>query len=104
MQTPILAWHGGQHAAPRWFTTDPGHAAYFGEVRQYRLYPRAVLEIDMTHPALRDEQGYELMGYEADDALYRLLESSGVDAILVHGWEGSGVCILRSDSCEYEEI
>lgn len=104
MPTPIIAWHGGQHERPRWFTTDRDHAGMFGEVRRYRISPRSVLEIDMTHPALRDEQGYELMGYEADAALYALLESSGVDAILVHGWEGSGVCILISDSCEYEEI
>lgn len=100
----MTVYHGGFHRDPRWFTTDPEHAGVFGDVRAYRLRLQTTLEIDMTHTALRDEGGYELDGYEADAALYRLLEDADVDAVIVDGWEGEGLCILIADHVEPEGV
>lgn len=100
----LTAYHGGQQENPRWFTTDRDHARSFGEVREYRIRLRTALEIDMSHPILRDEDGNELSGYEADDALYQYLDAEYVDGIIVHGWEGLGVCILVSHRAEVELV
>ena len=91
LATTIRAWHGGQHEDPRWFTSDREWAQTFGsDVRLYEITAHDVLEL---HEGDIDELTAGLHGYDADEALYELMESKGADLVILHGWE-RGICYL----------
>lgn len=91
MATTIRAWHGGQHDDPRWFTSARDWAITFGaDVRLYEITADRVLEL---HEDDIDELTSGLHGYDADAALYDLVEREGAGLVILHGWE-RGVCYL----------
>jgi hypothetical protein len=87
--TTIRAYHGGSLEGARWYTTDAGHAAIFGDVAEVELEST----IDPVHIDAADVCGSE-SGYAADAMLWAHLEAIDATWAIVAGWEGSGECIV----------
>jgi hypothetical protein len=101
----IEVWHGGGQSDPRWFTTDRDWAATFGDPVRYRLRLGRTLRLDAdTHPALQDETGQRVWGYDEEWRIYDLLDRSRADALIIEHWEGTGLCILIAPGVEPEAL
>ena len=91
----MLAYHGTtelhEDKTVYWFTTDPDHASYFGEVREATIWlDSSVVEID----ADKDPRLSGQSGPEADEICYEIMEESDASALVLVNYEGTGLCIL----------
>ena len=78
----------------RFYTTDKGHAAYFGDVTEHKA--------SFANPAHLDVAKMEVpVGREGDSWLFEIANQKfgeGHDALIVKNWEGDGLTILTRDS------
>jgi len=103
MQTTIYSGGNGG----RWFTEDPDHAAYFGEVssRELDCPDERILHArpEDVQQHFENEMGGRGMPMAGDDAeclkdmadLEAFKNSRRIDWICLHDWEGSGLCFFR---------
>ena len=87
--TTIRAFHGGELEGARWYTTDRGHAAIFGDVSE--------VEIESTIDPVRLDAASivgDESGYAADALLWAHLDALDCSWAIVSGWEGAGECVI----------
>jgi hypothetical protein len=110
----------------RWFTDDPEHAGYFGDVKQYDITAKNVLDVDARNPASSDdiksianlladrwgqdpedvmgyiEDRFAAGGYDLDDMLGDMVTDTPFDAIRADNLEGMGKTYLLGGKGEAE--
>lgn len=74
-----------------WFTTDKNHAGYFGEVRTYQVGPIVAVAVSMADKRIAEAQAQGVI--EANEMLDDYLSDLGADALVIEGWEGTGLCV-----------
>lgn len=89
----VELFHGSVRHTGRisWFTTDKAHAGYFGEVRSYQIGPLVAVAVSASDARIAEAKTQGVI--EANELLDDYIGDLGADALVIEGWEGTGLCV-----------